>query len=59
MKKCFVIQPFDNGTFDKRYAEIFEPAIKNAGFEPYRVDKDASVRIPIADIEKGINELKK
>jgi nucleoside 2-deoxyribosyltransferase len=56
MKKCFVIQPFDNGTFDKRYSEIFEPAITKAGFVPYRVDKDDSVRIPIKDIEKGISE---
>jgi hypothetical protein len=56
MKRCFVIQPFDNGIFDKRYVDIFEIAIKNAGFEPYRVDKDLSVRIPIADIEKGISD---
>jgi hypothetical protein len=54
MKKCFVIQPFDNGIFDKRYADIFEPTIKKAGFEPYRTDKDLSVRIPIDEIEKGI-----
>ena len=56
MKKCFVIQPFDKGTFDKRYADIFEPAIKKAGFEPYRIDNDLSVRIPIDEIEKGIRD---
>lgn len=56
MEKCFVIQPFDNGKFDKRYVDIFEPAIKKAEFEPYRIDKDLSVRIPIDDIEKGISE---
>jgi hypothetical protein len=56
MNKCFVIQPFDNGKFDKRFVDIFEPAILNAGFEPYRIDKDLSVRIPIDDIEKGILE---
>ena len=56
MKKCFVIQPFDNGTFDKRYTDIFEPAIKKASFEPYRIDKDLSVRIPIDEIEKGITD---
>ena len=56
MKKCFVIQPFDNGTFDKRYADIFEPAIKKASFEPYRIDKDLSVRIPIDEIERGISD---
>lgn len=56
MEKCFVIQPFDNGKFDKRYVDIFEPAIKKAEFEPYRIDNDLSVRIPIDDIEKGISE---
>lgn len=56
MEKCFVIQPFDNGKFDKRYVDIFEPAIKKAEFEPYRIDNDLSVRIPIDDIEKGIAE---
>ena len=56
MNKCFVIQPFDNGKFDKRYVDIFEPAIKKAEFEPYRIDYDLSVRIPIDDIEKGISE---
>lgn len=54
MKKCFVIQPFDKGLFDKRYRDIFEPAIIGAGFEPYRVDKDLSVKVPIEEIEKGI-----
>lgn len=56
MEKCFVIQPFDNGKFDKRFVDIFEPAIKKAELEPYRIDKDLSVRIPIEDIEKGIIE---
>lgn len=56
MKKCFVIQPFDNGKFDKRFVDVFEPAIKKANLEPYRIDADLSVKIPIEDIEKGINE---
>ena len=56
MEKCFVIQPFDNDKFDKRFVDIFEPAIRKAEFEPYRIDKDLSVRIPIDDIEKGIAE---
>ena len=56
MDKCFVIQPFDKDKFDKRYDDIFKPAISNAGLEPYRIDNDLSVRIPIDDIEKGINE---
>jgi hypothetical protein len=56
MEKCFVIQPFDNDKFDKRYADVFEPAITNAGLSAYRVDKDLAVRIPIDEIEKGIFE---
>ncbi|HLO55645.1 MAG TPA: hypothetical protein VK169_15235 [Saprospiraceae bacterium] len=56
MDKCFVIQPFDEGKFDDRYIDIFEPAIKKAELEPYRIDQDLSVRIPIEDIEKGIYE---
>ena len=54
MEKCFVIQPFDNSIFDKRYKDIFEPAILNSGLEPYRIDRDFSVRIPIEEIEREI-----
>ena len=56
IEKCFVIQPFDNDKFDKRFVDIFEPAILKADLEAYRIDKDLSVRIPIDDIEKGIFE---
>lgn len=56
MENCFVIQPFDNDKYDKRYVDIFEPAIMNAGLQAYRIDKDLSVRIPIDEIEKGISE---
>jgi hypothetical protein len=52
---CFVIQPFDEGKFDKRYTDVFEPAIKATGLEPYRVDKDLSARIPIETIEEKIS----
>ena len=31
MPTCFVIQPFDSGKFDKRFAEICKPALKAAG----------------------------
>lgn len=48
------MQPFDRSTFDKRYEDVFEPAISAAGLVPYRVDKDPSVSIPIDDIESGI-----
>lgn len=52
---CFVIQPFDQGgPFDKRYDGVVEPAIKDADLDPYRVDRDPSVSIPIDQIESGI-----
>lgn len=56
MKKCFVVQPFDGGIFDQRYKEIFEPAIKAANLEPYRVDSDLSVEVPIEEIHRNIND---
>ena len=55
MPRCFVIQPFDGGQrYDKRYEDVFEPAIRDADLEPYRVDQDPSVSVPIDDIERGI-----
>jgi nucleoside 2-deoxyribosyltransferase len=54
MPTCFVIQPFDQGKFDKRYRQTFSPAIIAAGLTPYRVDEDAGVEVPIEAIEKGI-----
>ncbi len=56
MTKCFVIQPFDKGPFDKRYDDVLTPAIERAGLQPYRVDRDPSVTIPIEGIETGIRE---
>lgn len=55
---CFVIQPFDKDKFDKRFIDIFEPAIKQAGLDAYRVDRDPSVRIPIDEIHEGIKNSK-
>jgi hypothetical protein len=52
--RCFVIQPFDKGKFDKRFEDIFKPAIVAAGFDPYRVDRDPAVSIPIETIEAEI-----
>ncbi|MEX2273577.1 MAG: hypothetical protein WD690_19080 [Vicinamibacterales bacterium] len=49
-----MIQPFDGGPFDKRFEDVFVPAISAAGLEPYRVDRDPTVVIPIDQIEKGI-----
>lgn len=54
METCFVMQPFDEGEYDKRYDSIIAPAISNCNLEPYRVDRDPSVSIPIAEIETGI-----
>jgi hypothetical protein len=54
MPRCFVIQPFDSGKFDKRYKETFAPAIIEASFEPYRVDEDRGADVLIASIEDGI-----
>ena len=54
MATCFVIQPFDAGPFDKRYEDVFVPAIADAGLDPYRVDRDPAVAIPIDEIEQGI-----
>ena len=55
MPRCFMIQPFDGGQrYDKRYEDVFEPAIRDAGLEPYRVDRDPSVSVPIENIERDI-----
>jgi len=55
MEQCFVIQPFDDGgKFDKRYDEVYDPAIRKADLDPYRVDRDPGASIPIEKIEAGI-----
>ncbi len=56
MRTCFVIQPFDSGKFDKRFAEVYKPALQESGLEAYRVDEDPSVDVPIEAIETGITE---
>ncbi|MBY0311701.1 MAG: nucleoside 2-deoxyribosyltransferase [Phycisphaerales bacterium] len=53
-RSCFVIQPFDHGKFDRRYGDVFKPAIVGAGFRPDRVDEDHGADIPIERIEQGI-----
>lgn len=58
MNNCFVIQPFDKDKFDQRFTDVFEPAIKAAGLDPYRVDRDPTVTIPIERIEDGIKNAK-
>jgi len=56
MATCFVIQPFDSGKFDKRFRDIYKPAIEAAGLEAYRVDQDPGVLVPIESIENGIRQ---
>jgi hypothetical protein len=57
MQFCFVIQPFDaGGKFDKRYEDIFKPAIADAGLDAYRVDQDPGVVVPVDSIEQGIRQ---
>lgn len=53
-KKCFVIQRFDNGTYDKRYRETFAPAIKKGGAEPIRADEVLGTRPVVEKIEQGL-----
>ena len=48
------MQPFDGDVYDKRYETVFAPGIKDAGLEPYRVDRDHGVSVPIDSIESGI-----
>lgn len=52
MSTCFVIQPFDGAKFDKRYEDVYKPAIEHAGLEAYRVDVDPHVSFPIESIKK-------
>ena len=56
MATCFVMQPFDRDVFDRRYEDVFAPAIRAANLEPYRVDRDPAVSIPINQIESGIRD---
>jgi|GEM_PF-5244900 len=53
---CFVIQPFDESTFENRYEDSLVPAIEAAGLIPYRVDRDPSVVIPVLEIEAAIKK---
>lgn len=53
-KYCFVIQPISCKKYDKRFEDVYKPAIEQAGLTAYRVDKDSNVRIIIEDIEGKI-----
>jgi len=55
-KICFVLQPFDNDKYDRRYKEIIEPVIIECGLISYRVDEDCASIIPIESIHSKIRE---
>ncbi len=42
MANCFVIQPFDAGKFDKRYEQVFKPAIVAADLELFSISYRAA-----------------
>ena len=53
MPTCFAIQPF-NSKFDKRYRDVYKPALEKAGLDPYRVDQDPSTEAVMDSIEQQI-----
>ncbi len=55
MNECLVFQPFDDGgPFDQRFDQVLQPAVEDAGFSPYRVDRDPNATIPMADLESRL-----
>ena len=56
MQTCFVIQPFDSEKYDRRFKEVYKPALAEVEIEAYRVDEDYSVQVPIDAIEEGIKK---
>ncbi len=60
--KCFVIMPISDkqgypiGHFTKVYEQIFKPAIKEAGYKPYRVDEDCLSSSIIQKIYDGLTK---
>ena len=53
MPTCFVIQPFSS-KFDKRFRDVYKPALEKAGLDPYRVDQDPSTEGVMDSIEQEI-----
>ena len=56
MPRCVVIQPFDDGKFDRRFDDTYKPALEEAGLDAYRVDRDPGADVPIDAIEEHIRE---
>lgn len=61
-ERCFVMMPisdqgdYPQGHFDKIYEQIFKPAIKEAGYEPYRVDENKLCDSIIGKIFSALQE---
>ena len=51
---CFVIQAFDGGTYDRRYAETIRPALLKAEVDPQRADEILGLNPVIEKIETAI-----
>lgn len=57
LSRVFVIQKFDNGgLYDKRYEELFKPALEAARTEPVRADSILGLQPIIEKIEGAIRE---
>lgn len=54
LPQCFVIQPFDDGVYDRRYIETIKPALEQAGVVPKRVDEMLGLNPVIEKIEEAI-----
>lgn len=55
MPTCFVIQPFSD-VYNKRFDDLYKPAIEAAGMTAYRVDQDSSATVLVEAIEKNIKQ---
>jgi len=54
---CFVIQQFDDGgTYDRRYRETIEPALREAGVRAQRADEILGLQPVIDKIESAIRD---
>lgn len=51
---CFVMQAFDGGKYDRRYAETIRPALLKAGVEPQRADEILGLNPVVEKIETAI-----
>lgn len=54
---CFVLMPF-GGWYDRYYEEIYRPAIKDAGFEPFRADDLFNTGSVVEQIWEQVNKSK-